>query len=756
MNKHIHFTSRITSILAFVVLTVFILMPGRGWGQTVPTAQTLPYISDFNTAFSSATTTTYPIGWGGHQLNTGLSTSFPTTAPTADRTLLASGSQSATGNDNMNFTKKVGTLAGGSRVVAPILAVNTSGYSNITVTFIIGTCRVAVTGANGATDVELQYRAASDNGPFTSSGGTVYTTYSTALRTASNDTSSIKRQIITVTLPVAANNLPTLQLRWASKSNNSTTSGSRASWTIDKVTVTGTSSCTTPSTQASNVSFTGVADNQMTVNWSRGGTPGDGVIVVAKAGSTPDDPADGTAYTANAAFGSGTQIGTGTYVIYIGSGTNVNVTALNASTTYYYKVYEKNCTGTSIMINTTSPAEGNQSTTAACSTNPTVITTTSVNTITPTTASSGGTGLSAGANCSISAKGVCWNTSTGPTTANSKTSDGTGATDFTSSITGLSAQTLYYVRAYATNGFGTAYGPEVTFRTLSTELTAHPANFTASSASSSQINLTFSAASTITNAKGYIILRRTGSNPGITNIIDGIAPSSLSMPSGTTFIADINSNSTTTFNNAGLPNANTQYNYSIIAYNWDGTNPETYNYYTGGTIKTTNATTLCSSTTIPYAQNFESAAYPAIPTCATIENAGTGNNWVTVSNFGYGFTTVALQYSYNSTNAANAWFFTQGLTLTGGTSYRLSFKYGCASASFPEKIKVSYGTSAASASMTTQLFNNSNVINDVTPITQDVDFTPSSTGVYYIGFNAYSNANMYALMVDDIDRKSVV
>lgn len=63
--------------------------------------------------------------------------------------------------------------------------------------------------------------------------------------------------------------------------------------------------------------------------------------------------------------------------------------------------------------------------------------------------------------------GVCWSTSTGPTTSDSKTTDGavsaTGA--FTSSITGLSTNTTYYVKAYATNGTGTSYGSEVSFKT---------------------------------------------------------------------------------------------------------------------------------------------------------------------------------------------------------------------------------------------------------------------------------------------------
>ena len=65
--------------------------------------------------------------------------------------------------------------------------------------------------------------------------------------------------------------------------------------------------------------------------------------------------------------------------------------------------------------------------------------------------------------------GVCWNTTGTPTTGNSKTEEGaasaTGA--FTSNMTGLSPNTKYYVRAYATNSAGTSYGAEVNFTTNS-------------------------------------------------------------------------------------------------------------------------------------------------------------------------------------------------------------------------------------------------------------------------------------------------
>jgi uncharacterized protein (TIGR02145 family) len=63
----------------------------------------------------------------------------------------------------------------------------------------------------------------------------------------------------------------------------------------------------------------------------------------------------------------------------------------------------------------------------------------------------------------VTARGVCWGTSPNPTIANSKTVDGTGIGSYTSSITGLTANTTYYLRAYATNSTGTGYGNQVNF-----------------------------------------------------------------------------------------------------------------------------------------------------------------------------------------------------------------------------------------------------------------------------------------------------
>jgi hypothetical protein len=93
------------------------------------------------------------------------------------------------------------------------------------------------------------------------------------------------------------------------------------------------------------------------------------------------------------------------------------------------------------------------------------LTTTEATLITTTTASSGGNVTSDGGG-TITARGICWSTTTRPTTTLTTKTSETGTTgEFTSNMTGLTASTLYYVRAYATNSAGTAYGNEVSFTT---------------------------------------------------------------------------------------------------------------------------------------------------------------------------------------------------------------------------------------------------------------------------------------------------
>lgn len=96
------------------------------------------------------------------------------------------------------------------------------------------------------------------------------------------------------------------------------------------------------------------------------------------------------------------------------------------------------------------------------------VTTGTVSNITETTATCSGN-VTADGGAAVTERGVCWGTSSNPTVDGTHTATGTGTGEYTVNITGLTAGTAYYVRAYATNSVGTAYGEEVTFTTQTTQ-----------------------------------------------------------------------------------------------------------------------------------------------------------------------------------------------------------------------------------------------------------------------------------------------
>lgn len=92
------------------------------------------------------------------------------------------------------------------------------------------------------------------------------------------------------------------------------------------------------------------------------------------------------------------------------------------------------------------------------------ITTVAVSGVVDSNAISGGNITSDGG-AAITARGVCWGTSPAPTITGNHTADGSGTGTFQSNISGLTKSAYYYVRAYATNSAGTAYGNEQVFAT---------------------------------------------------------------------------------------------------------------------------------------------------------------------------------------------------------------------------------------------------------------------------------------------------
>ncbi len=140
-----------------------------------------------------------------------------------------------------------------------------------------------------------------------------------------------------------------------------------------------------------------------------------------------------------------------------GTGTGAftsNITGLTPGTTYYLRAYATNTAGTTYGGEETFVTPGL----------PTVVTSPITN-VGVGSATSGGT-VSSDGGAAVTSRGICWSTSPNPTIANSITADSLGTGTFVSTMSQLVSGTTYYVRAYATNLVGTAYGNELSFSTL--------------------------------------------------------------------------------------------------------------------------------------------------------------------------------------------------------------------------------------------------------------------------------------------------
>lgn len=142
-----------------------------------------------------------------------------------------------------------------------------------------------------------------------------------------------------------------------------------------------------------------------------------------------------------------------------GTGTGIftsTITDLTIETTYYLRAYATNSVGTGY---------GNVVTFSTLPCSPPILTTSAVKDITKYSATSGGN-ITSDDGVSVLTRGVCWSTLTNPSIALATiTNDGSGIGTFISSITGLSVNTTYYIKSYATTSKGTVYGNEISFKT---------------------------------------------------------------------------------------------------------------------------------------------------------------------------------------------------------------------------------------------------------------------------------------------------
>ena len=204
-----------------------------------------------------------------------------------------------------------------------------------------------------------------------------------------------------------------------------------------------------------------------------------------------------------------------------------------------------------------------------------------------------------------------------------------------------------------------------------------------------------------------------------------------------------------------LPNNSTTY------YVWVRTN---CGLATSTWTNVASFTTLCPAvTTYPYTVPLSGITTTGtLPGCVQVLNVNNDNRtWTTALPGDFttppaGFSGPMLVYLYNSSNAANDWLFTRGLNLTAGTTYTLTFKYnndGSLPADganyYPEKLKVMYGDAATAGAMTNMLMDYP-VVANATAQTATLTFSPNTSGTYYIGFQAYSDADMDVLLLNDI------
>ena len=262
------------------------------------------------------------------------------------------------------------------------------------------------------------------------------------------------------------------------------------------------------------------------------------------------------------------------------------------------------------------------------------VTTAAVSEITQTTALSGGNITNNGGD-EVTARGVCWATTSNPAISSSKTSDGTGNGSFASNITGLTANTTYHVRAYATNSEGTAYGDELTFTTIAVASTVPGApTIGTATAGNAQASVAFTApaidgGSAIT---GYMA----SSSPG------GLTGAGTASPITVT----------------GLTNG-TAYTFTVTATNANGTGPAS---------SASNSVTPSAPLTVPGAPTIGTAtagnAQATITFTAPANNGGSAITGYTVTSSPGGFTATGSASPITVTGLSNGIAYTFTVTAT--------------------------------------------------------------------------------------------
>ena len=151
----------------------------------------------------------------------------------------------------------------------------------------------------------------------------------------------------------------------------------------------------------------------------------------------------------------------------------------------------------------------------------------------------------------------------------------------------------------------------------------------------------------------------------------------------------------------------------------------------------------------PWTENFDSVTAPAIPSGWTIIDANDdAKTWVTYAGDAH-TSPNSMRITYNYSYDMDDYAISPPLSLTGGVPYQLEFYYRAYSATNTEKMKVMMGTAPTVADMSTAVIDLGSITN--TTYQRAVAYiTPSTTGIYYLGWHGYSDANKYYLYFDTV------
>jgi hypothetical protein len=334
-----------------VFLLVYICFLIDFFGQSNPAPHDLSSSNYTFTGFADGTTTAYPASMQGWSFSAERTSANLIGEASNDRVLAQNTTGITTGSIRNEIINGISLLnSGTNHIGAIVIAVNTLAREDIMVTW---TAEQINSGGTGATDringLLLQYRIGV-SGDFTSVTGTEYITNQLATQEAPQTFSSI-------ILPAEVNNNPVVQIRWIYYIHGGS-ANARDRIRLDDINIASIASvgCTAPTIQPNTLTFSSVTATSGQLNWVDAGN-GNGQLVVMRAGSAVTaTPVSGTAYTSNAAFGSGTDLGSAEYVVYKGDAGPVNVTNLLPNTTYHVAIFEYNTTGDCFL--TSNPLTG--------------------------------------------------------------------------------------------------------------------------------------------------------------------------------------------------------------------------------------------------------------------------------------------------------------------------------------------------------------------------------------------------------------